>query len=492
MPLKASKEKQTALDYIEANEKTITKMSDTIWGYAEPALREYRSSRLLCEYLRKNGFDVEMGISGIPTAFVATYGSGKPVIATYAEYDATPGNSQKPVPFREPVVPHAPGFEDKHNMLGVAATSGIVAAKEAMDRHRLKGTLKIFGTPAEKICVAKAFQARDGFYNDLDAVIANHPMNFNTVTWDHLPGCYMATAFQFHGLQSYGGRPWAGKSALDGVIIMNVLANFMKEQILPHDEYPSLNEIVSVGGQCLTNIPEFAEVFYAMRSPTIPGTKKIFEILKKCAEAAATAVDLRLNMRVMGASRTGLPNHALSELVYRNMEMIGPPRFSEEEKEFCREIQRSLGVEPMKEPLDETLTKPWELGEWFKGGCDDFNEFTWYAPSAWLHTTMWFRSHAGFDIPSWAIAATSKTGITHKGGIFAAKAIATSMIELLIDQKQLKKAKSEFKKRTEGGIEECLIPKDEKPPIDLALPEFNGKETVIRYPTTGHKPLYRT
>lgn len=489
--MKISKEKQTALDYIESNRKKIIEMSDTIWQFAEPALREYRSSGLHCEFLRKNGFDVEIGVSGMPTAFVAKYGSGKPVIATYAEYDATPGNSQKPVPFREPVVPHAPGFEDKHNMLGTAATSAIVAAKEAMDSCGLKGTLKIFGTPAEKLCVAKAFQARDGLYDDLDAVVANHPLNRNTVTWDYLPGCYMAAAFQFHGLQVYGGHAWAGRSALDGAVLMNVLANFMKEQILPHDEHPSINEIISVGGQCLTNIPEFAEVFYAMRSPSIPGTKRIYEVVKRCAEAAAMVADLKLTVRMIGASRTGLPNHALSELVYRNMELIGPPKFSEDEKEFCREIQRNLGVETMREPLDEALTKPWELEQWFKGGCDDFNEFTWYAPSAWLHTTQWFKTPTGLDVPNWARAATSKTGITHKGGLFAAKAIALSVVELLADPKQLKKAKAEFRERIQGGVEECLIPKEEKPPIDLALPEFSGEETIIRYPTTGHRPLER-
>ncbi len=491
-------EKRTALDWIIMNEKRITDLSDAIWEFAEPALREYKSVKVHCEYLREYGFEVEMGIVGMPTAFVATYGEGKPVIATYAEYDATPGNSQKAVPYKDPVVPHAPGFEDKHNMLGVAATAAAVAAKVAMEAHDLRGTIKVFGTPAEKICIGKTFPARDGYFDDLDAVIATHPWSGNTISWEDLPDSYMAVAFRFHGLQVYGGTPWDGKSALDAITLMNVLANYMKEHLMrpPH----SLNEIISVGGQCLTNLPEFTEVFYALRAPNEEGVKRILEVLKDCAEAASKVTGCSYQLRYMGASRTGLPNLTLSRLAFKNMELVGSPQFTEEEKEFCRKIQENIGMEPMEEPLDETLIPP-EKGAMQFGsrrltcvtGCDDFNEFTWYAPSTWIHTTQWFRSPADVHPPSWSMAALSVTGVTHKGGLLAAKTMALTMVDLLTTPTVLAEAKAEFEERVQkrGGREPCLIPPDAEPPIDLALPEFNGTETIIRYPTHGKSPLYK-
>lgn len=490
-------EKRAALDWIASNEKRITDLSDIIWGFAEPALREYKSAKTHCDFLHENGFEVEKGISGMPTAFVAKYGEGKPVIATYAEYDATPGNSQKAVPLKEPIVPHAPGFEDKHNMLGVAATAAAVAAKFAMERHGFKGTIKVFGTPAEKICIGKTFQARDGYYDDLDAVVANHPWSANSVSWENLPDSYMAAAFRFQGLQVYGGTPWEGKSAIDAVILMNVMANYMKEHLRPPQ---SLNEIISIGGQCLTNIPEFTEVFYAFRAPNEDLVTKILDVLRQCAEAASRVTGCSHELRYMGASRTGLPNLALSRVAFKNMELVGPPKFTEEEKDFCRQLQKNVDIEPMEEPLDETLTPP-EKGAMQFGsgrqacvtGCDDFNEFTWYAPSTWVHTTQWFKSSADVHPPSWSMAALSSTGVTHKGGILAAKTMALTMVDLFTKPSLLKEAKAEFEERLRkrGGREPCLMPPDAKPPIDLALVEFSGKETVIRYPTNGKSPMYK-
>jgi len=483
-------QKKTALDWIDSKEKELLELSDRIWEFAEPALREFKSARTLSDFLAKNGFTIQGGSSGMPTAFMATFGEGKPVLATYAEYDATPGNSQKQgVPYPDPIVAHAPGFEDKHNMLGTSAVAGAVAAKVAMTKHDLRGKIVVFGTPAEKICCSKAFMARDGLFNDLDAVVANHPWDVNTVCWEQLPHSYLAVAFQFHGLQVYGGTPWYGKSAIDAVVLMNLMVNYMKEHVMrpPH----SINEIISVGGQCLTNIPEFAELLCAMRSPTEAGNRHILETIKTCAEAACRVTGCSFNLRYIGASRTGLPNLSLSSLAYKNMQEIGAPRFTHEEKDLCRCIQKNLGMNPVDEPLDETVTPPEkEAMNWgtpYATGCDDFNEFSWYAPSTWIHTTQWFKSNTDSHPPSWSLAALSTSGITHKGGIYAAKVIAATLVDLLIDQGELRKAKEEYKRRLSEhkGIEPSLIPADAKPPIDIALPEFNGKETITRYPSNG-------
>lgn len=491
-------EKKTALDWISANTKRLIDLSDMIWDFAEPAYREFRSAKVHCNFLRDYDFEVKEGIADMPTAFLATYGSGKPIIATYAEYDAPAGNSQKPVPYREPIVPYAPGH-DSHNLLGVCATGGIVAARMAMEKHQLKGTLKIFGTPAEKIISAKGFLARDRYFDDLDAVIGNHPSFYNTIEWDeNKERPYMAVAFEFFGKLEYRGTPWLGKSALDAAALMMTSANYMKEHICPTAW--GVHEILYVGGQSLTNLPEYTQLWYGFSAPTIAEIEKIRNMLKDCAEAACKVTKCTYKMRITGFCRSTLPNRSLQKLAYRNLELVGPPKFTEEEKEFARKIQKNCGLEPMDEPLDEGLTPPWELPKRpdYITGSDDSNEFSWYAPFCWIRVTCKLapprgREYLGKSQPViWGEGALSRTGVGHKCVVVTAKTIASSMIELLTKSSELEKAKAEFHERIKekGGREPCLIPTKEKPPIDLALPEFDGKQTIIRYPTTGKAPIY--
>jgi aminobenzoyl-glutamate utilization protein B len=490
--VKITDEKRMALDWIEKNEQEIMGLSDRIWGYAEPALREFKSAKLHCDFLEKYGFHAEKGVGGMPTAFVAQYGSGKPVIGFYAEYDATPGESQKPVPYKAPVVPHGPGFGDAHNMLGAASSGAAVAVKEVLQKHNLQGTLKLFGTPAEKLCVGKAYLAREGYFDGLDAVLGWHPLNLNTVTWENGPGPYRFIVSKFHGVPVYSARPWAGKSALDAAILMINNINYMKEHVLPRDEYLSLNETISVGGQCLTSIPEYAEILLGVRARTRKGIDVVSEMLSNCAKAASLVTSCEHEHYIASGTRTMLPNLTMARLVYRNLQIVGPPKFTEEEKEFCRQIQKNIGTDPMQEPLDETLTPPEKTAALdVCGVADDYNEFTWYAPSAWLHIALIFNISSGhLTIPSWARSALRKMGVTHKGGIVAAETLAISAIELLTSPSELEKAKEEFKKRTKAGKEELAVPRDTKQPIELALPEFSGGEIIIRYPTSGESSIY--
>jgi len=491
-------EKKTALEWVSANAKSLIALSDRIWHFAEPAYREYHSAKAHCSFLREHGFTVEEGVADMPTAFVASYGSGTPIIATYAEYDAPAGNSQKSVPYREPVVPYAPGH-DSHNILGTNATGGIVAAKTAMKKHGLKGTLKIFGTPAEKIMSGKTFLARAGYYDDLDAVVGNHPAFYNSVEWDeNREKPYMAVAFEFFGSLEYRGTPWLGSSAIDAVALMMNNANYMKEHIGPGGW--GLHENLYVGGQTLTNLPEYTQLWYGFSAPTIEELARIRDILVDCAEAACKVTSCSYKMRVTGFSRSTLPNRSLQKLAYRNLELVGPPKFSEEEKAFCRKLQKSLGMEPMDEPLDENLTPPWELPvrPAYMTGSDDSNEFSWYAPFCWIRVTTRIRTpttrkYFGKSQASpWAEGALSSTGIGHKCLVVTAKTIALSMVELLTTPSEVEKAKAEFHERIKerGGREPCLIPEGTKPPIDLALPEFDGTETIVRYPTTGKAPIH--
>jgi aminobenzoyl-glutamate utilization protein B len=255
-----------------------------------------------------------------------------------------------------------------------------------------------------------------------------------------------------------------------------------------------------VGGQSLTYLPEYTQLWYGFSAPTLGELERIRDILVNGAEAACKVTGCSYGMRVTGFSRSTLPNRHLQKLAYRNLELVGPPQFSEEEKEFCRELQKSLGMEPMDEPLDEALTPPWELPvrPAYMTGSDDSNEFSWYAPFAWIRVTTRIRTpttreYFGKSQASpWAEGALSSTGVGHKCLVVTAKALGLSIVELLTTPSEVDKAKAEFRERVQarGGRERSLIPEGVKPPVDLALPEFDGKETIVRYPTTGKAPIH--
>ncbi len=468
-------DKSFALEWLDTQAPVFFGMSDRIWGFAEPALREYRSSRLLVQYLEENGFKVTTGISGMPTAFLATWGEGKPTIGFYAEYDATPGESQKPVPYRDPVIPHAAGFSDMHNGLGVASVAAAVATKTVMESQRLQGRLKIFGTPAEKLCIAKCYNARDGLYNDLDAAVCWHPWMQNTVTMDDGPGCYQAAVFDFFGIPAYGGRPWVGVSALDATTLMNVNVNFMREH-LPAYESITVNEIMTAGGQCPTSLPEFAQMWYVSRAKSRKGLEVVHNMLENCAKGATSVTGANHKIRIASSIRPWLPNHIMAELAYENLSFVGPPKFSAEDKDFVREIQRNLGLDPLTEPMDETLTDPKSNPAQFVGGADDVNEFTWHAPTCWIHVFYGFRTEIksgyGFSTPSWTRAALAKTGIAHKALLTAAKAMSCTAISLLRDRTIVEAAQKEYKDRIGVHYEPAALPKEAMPPIDLTFPPY--------------------
>lgn len=481
-----TKEKQSALNWLTDNRALVAALGDEVWRNAEPALREYASARAHVDFLRSHGFTVETGIAGLPTAFVGTYGSGKPVIGFYAEYDATPGNSQKPVAWREPFTPQGAGFEDTHNSLGAGSSGAAVATKRSMEEHGFEGTIKIFGTPAEKLCIGKPYQARDGYYDDLDAAVCWHPWGHNTCTYDAGPGCYEAVIFEFHGLQAYGGRPWRGVSALDGAVLMNVLANFQKEHI-PRDHLASVNELVTVGGQCPTDLPEYSQVWYVFRAMTREGIEEILEMLKRCGEAAALAIGCDHEMRIVSGTRPWLPNHAMAELAFRNLELVGPPQLTEEDKAFARELQAAVGIEPMDEPFDLSLRHPKTESATFYGGADDVNEFCWSAPTCFLHTTYKFLgSPRNFDLPSWAPAALAGTNVAHQCALTAAKAVALTAVDLFTRPHELEKAQAEYRERTKGGVMPVAVPDGVEPPNEAiySFPPF--------YPEGWSPPVGRT
>ena len=527
-----TKEKQTALDWIEKNEKRLSDFHQEIWHYAEPAFREYRSAKAYCELLRKEGFEVIEGTGGMPTAFMATFGEGKPVLASYAEYDCTPGNSQKAAPYkaaRDGVHPWAAGHTDPHSALGVGALAGIVAAKEAMKKHNLKGTLKFFGEPAEKVCGSKPVHAAKGYYNDIDAAISYHPTYWpagNTAVWDTHCGSYWSVLFTFECLEP---ETWIGANmlvhpdnphaaarcpgALDAVCMMYLVTKSTKEAMYPHTGTWVVNEFIMVGGQCTSDNlpPRISQIQYCWRAPTLAIQEQIYRVLENNAKHVAEINHCKLSIRWITKTRPGLPNHAMADLVYKNMELVGPPRYGEEARKMAREVQKNCGLTPMEDPIDEMcerLVTPQEdeasirkiLPPWQKNyTSDDYVDYTWHAPTARMYTS---RAHLkspdpAYTYPMWVFCATGGIPCMIDPAIFAAgKTISTSLIELLMDPLALKGAQDEFKERTGGGIGGSkwvapLLPADFEPPVDLRWPEYitteRGREWWIPTPKAGKK-----
>jgi len=468
-----TKEKRTAVDWVQANASEMARMSDTIFQLAEPGLREYKSARLLVSYLKRQGFDIKEGVAGMPTSFIATWGEQRPEIGFFAEYDATPGHSQKAVPWEEPEVFQGPGFTDSHNMLGVASCFAATALKEAAEAHNLPVGIRVLGTPAEKLCVGKPYMARDGFFDGMDAVLAWHPGGPTTVLGEVWPLAYKSMLFNFSVKRAAGGTSGdvSYPGALDAAVLMYGNVNLMKEHILAlMRRGGSMNEFMMTGGQCTVSTPEFSQLVYCWRTTSLEDQRTVTGVVERCAEAAAMVADCHVESRLLTSVRTGLPNKVMTELVMRNLRMIGAPQHTAEDKEFARNIQRNLGLEPMEEPYDETLTEPEQAYDRFRP-ADDVNEFTWHAPTARLYVSKSLKPVLGFRYPRWVDSALCGTGATHRMGETAAKVLASSAVELLTTTGLLEQAQVEFRRRRQAQDIGPLVPTGLKPPIELRWPE---------------------
>jgi aminobenzoyl-glutamate utilization protein B len=469
-----NEEKRAAIDWLRNNNKEMFSMSDTIFKWAEPGLREYRSSRMLVDYMRKQGFEVETGVSGMPTAFMSEWGDGGTVIGFFAEYDATPGHSQKPVPYEEPEVPYGPGFTDAHNMLGVASCFAAASLKHVSEEHGLKIRIRLLGTPAEKLCVGKPYMARDGYFDGMDALLAWHPGGPTTVLGEDWPRTYKSMMFSFMVENAREGQSGAVSypGALDAAVLMYNNVNMMKEHMPELTRRGgSMNEFMMTGGQCTVANPVLSQLVYAWRNGSITDQVSIQKVVERCAQGAALVADCKVEPRILTAVRTGLPNTVLKDLVWRNLNEIGAPAYTDEDKEFARSIQRTLGMKPMNDPLYTEIVPPEKAYGDFHP-ADDVNEFTWHCPTARLYVSKALNPLPGIVYPRWTSSALCGVGVTHRMGMCAAKILAMSAVELIKRPTILLEAKEEFDKRKRIHNEEPLLPMGIKPPIDIRWPEW--------------------
>jgi len=464
----ADKGKAFVTSWIDQNHQPFVELSDAVWSYAELGCEEFLSSRRHVEVLESRGFEVQAGVAGLPTAFVASWGSGGPVIGINCEYDALPGLSQQPIPEKKPVVPGAPGQGCGHSILGSGGTMAAVAIKEWLAATGLKGRVVVLGTPAEEVCVGKPFMARAGLFQGFDAIIDWHPWQYNGANFDTC-NAYFNVKYHFQGRTAHGNAPWDGRSALDSAVLAGHAIELLREHITPGcpEAANTINYTFSdVGPEYPNVVPDRSTLWVIGRITTAEEMAKIIERIHKCAEAASLATETSWKMEFLTATHEKIPNKTLSTVLYRNLVEIGPPRFDAAEQEFARKMQRDLGVQ-------ETglSTKILEFGGGASGVTDN-SEFSWFAPFAMVWTAAG-PENIGWH--NWQVTASVKGGIGRKSMIAAAKVLAASAVELYTQPRILEEAKQEQAERLAGREYRPVIPQEAEPPVEI------NRKTMEKY-----------
>ena len=448
-------------DWIDGKGSVFTKMADDIWRFAEPAWSEKKSAGLQADYLREIGFSVTRDLSGIPTAFVAEWGAGDPVIGFVGEYDALPGLSQKAVPYREPVSEGGPGHGCGHNLLGTGCLASAAAIRYWLEESGTKGTVRYYGCPAEEQISAKTFMAKSGYFDDLSAALNFHPSNKNMPGKGTAVGVYDAT-FTFRGTAAHaGGSPEKGRSALDAVELMNVGVNYLREHV---PDKVRIHYAITDGGAVPNIVPDVAKVWYFVRALERKLLDEVYERIQKVAQGAALMTETRVEVAFNGACSSLLNNHYLADLHFEAMKEVGPIEFTADEIDFAKAINEHYPKENT-ERIFADLRIPDEHRDRIDDlrGCalidDDFPAFdeeevstgstdvgdvSWITPLSMLQTTCFSSGAAGH---SWGITASSGSSIGHKGMLHAAKIMALTAEWLYSDETHLERARSEFEAR---------------------------------------------
>jgi aminobenzoyl-glutamate utilization protein B len=457
-------EKKEVLDYLSRPEtiEKYGKLSDEIWSYPELGLEEFKSSGALIKTLEEAGFTVEKGLAGMPTCFVASYGSGKPVVGILAEFDALPMISQKGrVPFQAPLIDGAPGHGCGHNMMGTASISAAIAVKQAMEKFKIQGTVKVFGSPAEETLISRPYMIRAGLFEGVDVVIDNHA-DANFSTYHGILGNAMySSIFTFKGNSAHSaGSPWHGRSALDAVEIMNVATNYLRE----HLHYAQrMHYVITEGGEAPNVVPDKASVWYFVRD-TDERVRDTYEKVINCAKGAALATGTELQeIKCLTAIHQLHYNKPLAELLQRNMEYVGMPTWTEEETEFARELQKNLGVTVKGMPAEVSPLKA-PPSVFVGGGSSDVGDVTLIAPTA----PVFFPGIVpGAIWHHWSLVSCTYGSAAWKGLLAGAKVIAASAIDLLTQAEELNKIRADFEAYSKEHPYIPFLPEDAVPPLEL-------------------------
>lgn len=460
--LSADDGKAFVADAIEARAADYGSLAQAIWDLAELGYLEEKSAALLQQSLRDAGFGIATGVAGIPTAFIAEWGSGSPVVGLLAEFDALPGINQDRVPERQPRADVEAGHACGHHLFGAGSVAAAIAVKDWMEATGTPGTVRLYGTPAEEGGGGKVYMVRAGLFSDVDAVVNWHPSSRNEASpWQSLAN--KSAKFRFHGVSAHAaGTPERGRSALDGVEAMNHMANMLREHV---PQETRIHYVITAGGSAPNVVPDFAESFYYVRHPDPKQVVEIFDRLVGAAEGAAMGTGTRMEYEVIHGLFAMLPNTALSEAMHANLERVGGVAYNAADRRFAEAIRATLpaGSPPLEAASQILPLQPFIMA----GGSTDVADVSWVVPTVGLETATWVPGTAAH---SWQAVAAGGTAIGEKGMIVAAKAMAMTTVDLLSNPDLLAAAKGEYMQRVGPDFEYRSLVGDQPPPLSYRKP----------------------
>ena len=455
--LKAQQTKEEVLVELNKKSEAYASIAQNIWEFAEMGYLEEKSSALLQKTMSDEGFTIKKGVAGIPTAFIAEYGSGAPIIAILGEYDALPGLSQKAVPERESA-DKAAGHGCGHHLFGTASAAAAIAVKDWMQASNTKGTIRFYGCPAEEGGSGKVYMVRDGLFNDVDIALHWHPGAENEAN----AGAALANKsakFRFYGISAHAaGSPEKGRSALDGVEAMNVMVNMMREHI---PEEARIHYVITNGGKAPNVVPDFAEVYYYARHDKRDVVINIFDRIVKAAEGAALGTGTTTDYELIGGTHELLPNLTLQKLMYDNLTKVQGITYTPEEIVFADKIAKTMGYDKADLEIAENIQPYNAVGE--SAGSTDVGDVSFTVPTAGMGAATWVP---GTPAHSWQAVAAGGTTIGKKGMMVAAKTLTLTAIDLLANQELINEAKAEFSERRGADFVYIPLLGDRPPALD--------------------------
>ncbi len=452
-----SASKKTVIQSVDNHAAQMINISDRIWAAEETAFNEVQSAKLLADFAEANGFKVERGVAEIPTAFVATYGSGSPVIGILGEFDALPGLSQKTEPTKNPLHAGQPGHGCGHNLFGTASLGAAISIKEMIEQGKLKGTIKFYGTPAEEKFFGKLWMIRAGLFNGVDVVMDWHP-GAETKAAVQTGLALVDFTVEFYGQAAHASAdPWNGRSASDALELYANGINYLREHIKPSVR---IHYHIQDGGQVVNVVPDYSRIWVRVRDTKRDGMTEVYERVKKMAEGAAIMANVDYKISLVSGIYEVLVNRTGGDLLTKNLGLLGPMSYTDDEVAFAKKIQEStgkpqVGLHTKVEPLEATDPNA-------GGGSTDVGDVSWVVPTIRLSVAT---APIGTPWHSWAVVACGGMSIGHKGMLHASKTLAMTMVDLYEDPKKLEAVKTEFKEGKGNTVYKGLLP-DGPPPLD--------------------------
>jgi aminobenzoyl-glutamate utilization protein B len=452
--------KQFAVDFVARNKAAFEVLNDSIFYFGELGMQEKKSAGLMSTILEQHGFNVQRGISGFETSFLATYGSGSPVIAIHTEYDANPSNSQKPGAVeRVEIVPDAPGHCEGHNTNAAVMISAALAIRYAMEKHGLRGTLKIFGASAEEQLLSRPYFVRDGLFDDVDLAFHDHVLDVFGTDYGIIQSAAVSADFTFRGETAHAAvAPWKGRDALDAVVLMDMGIAQYREHMKPT---MTAHRVITQGGAQPNVIPAVAACWWYFRDPTAEGARVLFERAQKIAQGAALMANCELTVNVRAAVWPVRLNQTIAEVIQRNVDAIGMPIWTEEEHALARDLQKQanvpeIGLRPEINPLTGPAVQI--------AASNDCGDVSWKVPMG----RLWFPGNVPhLPFHHWSAGSVLATSIAHKGGLAGAQALAASVIDYFLDDDLVSETKRSFKKELGDVSYRPLLPEDQRAPANL-------------------------